>query len=391
MLGTSGLTRITLLSLLLGAAATLSGLPAPAAPAAGPASVTLSGSGWGHGHGLSQYGAQNAAENLGKSTNQILDFYYPGTRNARVGGTMRVLLTANPADYTVVGARSNLTVRSARTGTSWRLARTGATRWRLSPVDGNRNTRLWVLTDRWRAVRDIPGEAEFRAAGAAMRLFHRGGTSTYRGALRSAVPGDGVGRDSVSIVSLETYLRGVVPAEVPALWSPHAVRAQAVAARTYAVFERSSTHPRHYDLCDTASCQVYRGVSVEHSASDRAIAATAGIVRTYAGKPIFAQFSSSSGGWTLAGAQPYLVTKRDPWSQWSGNPNTSWEVTLSDDAIEKSFPGIGDFQRLEITEVANAGGRAASVKVVGASTSTTLTADAFRIRFGLKSTMFEVK
>ena len=67
------------------------------------------------------------------------------------------------------------------------------------------------------------------------------------------------------------------------------------------------------------------------------------------GKPIFAQFSSSSGGWTYAGSQPYLVTKRDPWSQWSGNPNTSWSVTLTDDQLEQAFPGIGDFQELVVT------------------------------------------
>ena len=98
----------------------------------------------------------------------------------------------------------------------------------------------------------------------------RSGRAHYRGALRS------VGNNTVNVVRLEHYLRGVVPQEVPALWKPAAVQAQAVAARTYAAFERkASSKGRGYDLCDTAHCQVYGGVDAEHPATTRAIRASA--------------------------------------------------------------------------------------------------------------------
>ena len=79
---------------------------------------------------------------------------------------------------------------------------------------------------------------------------------------------------TVNEVRLENYLRGVVPLEIPASWSLPAVQAQAVAARTYAAYERAHPRSSAYQLCDTSSCQVYGGYDAEHPAADRAIAAT---------------------------------------------------------------------------------------------------------------------
>ena len=89
----------------------------------------------------------------------------------------------------------------------------------------------------------------------------------YRGALRSATPAGG-GRDTVNVVGFDGYLKGVLPKEVVAsTWPVETLRAQAVAARTYAAYERAHVPAgRHYDLCDTAACQVYGGASAEYSA-----------------------------------------------------------------------------------------------------------------------------
>ncbi len=369
------------------------GLAAPAltppAAAAGPESVTLAGSGWGHGKGLSQWGAKGAAQK-GVSAARILDFYYPGTQAGRSGGSMKVLITAARANKVVVQHRSGLKVRSTKTGRTWSLGKRGAKRWKLTPV-GTTKTRLSVKTNRWRVVRDIPGQAEFRAAGGAIRLYVPGGSALYRGTIRSAVSGPGSARDTVNVVGVEKYLRGVVPAEVPASWPREAVRAQSVAARTYAIFERDTTNRGHFDVYDTTQSQVYRGVAAEHPASDAAIKATARQVRTYGGKPAFTQFSSSNGGWTAAGSQPYQVAKKDPYEASSGNPNNSWSVRLTDDAIEQQFPGIGDFEELVITASPGSGGRVSTVRIVGSnSDTTTLTGDQFRVRFGLRSTMFRL-
>lgn len=369
-------------------ATALVALPAPpAAHAAGPASVTLDGSGWGHGRGLSQYGAKGAAQS-GLTAGEILDFYYPGTQSARAGGAITALLTADTTDNLIVGHRTGLQARSVRTGQVWSLARRGATRWMLTPV-GTSTTRLWVRTDKWRFVRDIAGQAEFLAGGHEMRLFAPGSWTDYRGRLRSAVPSSGTGRDTVNIVKLETYLRGVVPVEMPASWAPAAVQAQAVAARTYAVFERTTTNRGHFDVWDTTRSQVYRGASAEHPDSDAAIAATAAVVRTHDGKPAFAQFSSSNGGWTAAGSVPYQVEKRDPYEATSGNPYNSWSVTLTDDAIERRIPAIGDFQRIVVLDT-TPGGRVERVRVVGAKAYRTFTGEGLRSAFGLRSTLFRV-
>ena len=63
----------------------------------------------------------------------------------------------------------------------------------------------------------------------------------------------------MNVLRLDDYVKGVVPREMPASWPPAAVRAQAVAARTYAAFDRAAHPTRYYDTCDTTSCQVYGG------------------------------------------------------------------------------------------------------------------------------------
>ena len=87
----------------------------------------------------------------------------------------------------------------------------------------------------------MKGEAEISAGGRPVQLrTEQGGAVRYRGSLRSARPSDrSKRRDTVNVVSLESYLRGVVPREVPASWKPAAVQAQAIAARTYAAYERA--------------------------------------------------------------------------------------------------------------------------------------------------------
>ncbi len=194
------------------------------------------------------------------------------------------------------------------------------------------------------------------------------------------------------MLTLENYLRGVVPLEMPALWSVEAVRAQAVAARTYAAYERAHPRAEHYQICDTTSCQVYGGVSAEHPASDDAIAATArDVLVDRAGEPAFTQFSASSGGWTAAGSMPYLGAQPDPYDGWSGNPVHDWTVKLSDAEIERKLPAIGNLKKITVTQRdgnGDWGGRVVSVTFVGGKGQRTLSGDAVRSLFGLRSSWF---
>jgi len=136
----------------------------------------------------------------------------------------------------------------------------------------------------------------------------------YRGVLEVRTTAFGTLR-AINWLGLEHYLRGVVPRELgPEVWPEvEALKAQAVAARTYAVRNRGQFEHEGFDLCATPRCQVYGGASAEHPLSDRAVGATRGEMLTYDDRPIVAYYTATCGGHTenvsavFAGeAQPYL-------------------------------------------------------------------------------------
>jgi len=147
-------------------------------------------------------------------------------------------------------------------------------------------------------------------------LIHLDGVA-YRGAVSFIRPGSGV--TAVNVVSIEEYLFSVVPSEMPATWHPEALKAQSVAARTYAfhTLARGNAHTG-FDLCDLICCQVYRGVSWEHESSTQAVLATAGLAAFFNGQLIEAVYFASSGGVTENSenvwieARPYLRSVSDP-------------------------------------------------------------------------------
>lgn len=136
----------------------------------------------------------------------------------------------------------------------------------------------------------------------------------YRGAIELRIDAQGRIRP-VNWVEIESYLLGVVPSELgPDVWPQlEALKAQAVAARTYAFANLGQFDEDGFDLCATPRCQVYGGASAEHPLSDRAVAATRGEILTYDGKPIAALYTATCGGHTEDAAEifpeqaaPYL-------------------------------------------------------------------------------------
>ncbi len=165
----------------------------------------------------------------------------------------------------------------------------------------------------------IEGEGGAKVSAAVIRLVAldsapvRVGVKTLRGEFELRSAGDGVA--VINVVNLEKYLRGVVPAEMgPRTFGAlEALKAQAVAARTYAVAHLGDHALDGYDLCDTPACQAYEGAGAEQPLSDEAVRATAGEVALYAGKPIDALYHSTCAGHTEDGgalfpdrAAPYL-------------------------------------------------------------------------------------
>lgn len=354
------------------------------------ATITIKGHGYGHGHGMSQHGAEGAArEGLGYA--EIVEFYYPKTSWGRAKGRIRVQITGDTTDDLVVLPRQGLTVRDLRTDRSWVLPDKDATRWRVARIADGRNRVSFYREGRWRGWRTLDGLGEFSAGGTdPVTLVTPSGTKAYRGRLAALAPADApAARVTVNTLRLEQYLRGVVPLEIPALWSAAAVRAQSVAARTYSAYERAHPRASIFDLCDTSSCQVYGGVAAEHSASDAAIRATRRRILRYAGGPAFTQFSSSSGGWTAAGSVPYLVSKKDPYDDWSGNTHHDWSVTFTDDRIESTWSSLGNLRRIVVTARDGGGdwgGRVRTVRLVGSRNTVTVSGDSLRYALGLKST-----
>lgn len=352
------------------------------------ATIRIVGHGYGHGHGMSQYGAEGAARE-GLSFAEIAEFYYPGTTWGNAKGRIRVQITADTTDDLIVLARQGLMVKDLGSGERFEVPDKDASRWRVVRAKNGSN-RVSFYTDRWRTWRTLTGEGAFTVRGGPVTLVTPSGTKPYRGRLAALTPADApAARVTVNTVTLEQYLKGVVPLEIPALWTPAAVQAQAVAARTYAAYERAHPRASIFDICDTWSCQVYGGVDAEHPASDAAIAATRRKVLRYDGGPAFTQFGSSSGGWTSAGSVPYLPAQADPYDGWSGNPHHEWSVTVTDARFESVWPGLGNLKRIVVpSRDGNGawGGRVRTLRLVGSKDTITVSGDSMRSALGLRST-----
>ena len=354
------------------------------------ATITVEGDGSGHGKGLSQYGAYGAARApYHLDADQILDFYYPGTGAGQVRGRVDVLVSGDDGRHLVVEDRTGLLVRAA-TGRLLQAHRMQprADRWRITPTA--EGARVSYHRGRWRDFQSFRGDVGFEAGGAPIALRTPDGRVAYRGALRSTRY-DGR-RITVNVLPMEKYVRGVVPAELSSIWPQEAMRAQAVASRTYAAYEREHAGTRPYDLCDTAACQAYGGASAETDKTDEAVAATARRVLTYGGETAFAQYSASNGGWTVDGGRPYLPAQADPYEGTSPD-YYGWTVELPSAKVEAAY-GLGNLTSIAIETRDGHGPRGGRVETVRLQTAGgfdgTVTGDSFRRAMGLPSTLFEI-
>ena len=393
---------------------------ADARPAAA-GDLTIDGRGFGHGIGLSQYGAQGQAK-AGRSASTILAFYYPGTGSTTrsdsralkvwlrddtdhlltfvaepgltVAGSNPVAGTSNaatPLPETVVQGGKRLTV------TFWQVRRSGSS-WALQAKANG----TWYPYTSSRVRTALAGSTKVtvRAKDSTLRNVNGSKAREYRGTLAANLTGTSASSVTVTAGTTYTsYLVSVVPSEMPSYWHQQALRAQAVAARTYAAFDAGySSRPWWYDTCDTAACQVFKGLAeydlkgtrlqtFTAASTTEAVKATAGLVRTYGGKLAFTQFSASNGGYTVArSGYPYLKARADTYDAYP-----AWQVTVSRATAESVF-GVGRVTKVAVTRDGKGayGGRATSVTVTGTAGSKTLTGDAFRIALGLRSTLFTV-
>ena len=351
--------------------------------------VTIVGDGSGHGRGMSQYGAYSAARD-GVGHRAILSTYYPGTRWKQLGGSIEVLVSDDDDRDLVVQDVAGLKVRALGPGTTWRVDEDRATRWRVKPGSGTTNV-VSYYAGRWRTWKKVRGDVELSAGSRPLRLSTPDGAVSYRGALRSSRDDRG-DRVTVNVVTLEQYVRGVVPSEMQAGWPQEALRAQAVASRTYAAWRRTRPLDVAYDICDTTLCQVYGGASAEASASTRAVTGTAKQVLTYRRAPIFAEFSAANGGWTVYGGESYLPSQEDPYEGTSSD-YYGWKRRIPVSKMLTEY----DYDELQLIGIEERdgngprGGRVEQVRVTAGSGFTdTITGEDFRVDWGLPTTLFTI-
>jgi stage II sporulation protein D len=348
--------------------------------------ITISGHGFGNGDGMSQWGAYGAATR-GLTWQRILAFYYPGTKLANLGNpTIRVRLDAVGSGTLYVFNTAGLRLAGSP------LPATGITEYRAKSLSNGRVQIDKLSSGRWTSYASVASPAIFSSSsGLVDVMLANGSRRTYRGSINAdwASPS---AVTPVSVLPMESYLRAVVPAEMPASWSPNALRAQAVAARSYASYELAHTPVGSpWDICDTTSCQMYSGVPAEYSASDAAVAATGGQTLTYGGSSAFTQYGAADGGWTAAGSEPYLPAKADPYDGVISNDANSWTASISVAAIQARWPSIGTYRQLRIISRdghGTWGGRVLSAAIDGSSGSVTVSGEAISSAFGLLSNWF---
>jgi stage II sporulation protein D len=338
--------------------------------------LSISGKGWGHGVGMGQWGARGFALR-GVGYREILAHYYRGTQLGKAGGTsMRVLLAEGASSVTVTSAGA-LTVQDAAGG-SYDLQ---AGSYSLGPG-------LRVQVDPNAPAKALPGPIVLSGKGAPLQVNGR----RYRGTLELAA--DKGKLRAVNIVGLEAYLLGVVPSEMPSTWPAEALKAQAVAARSYALATRKPNGP--FDAYADVRSQVYLGIDHEKPETTAAVQATAGEVVLYQGRVAVTYFFSTSGGktadiaeaWPGSPPVPYLVSVPDPHD--SASPHHSWgPVAIGPRKLKNALglPAVPVDARIKTSP----SGRAAQVVFsLATGGETSVPAGKVRTALELRSTWFRI-
>lgn len=340
---------------------------------AGAPVFVITGRGWGHGVGMSQWGANGFARR-GTDYRRILAHYYRGAAIGRAPvAKVRVLLTGGKAALTI-SSEAPFRVRDAAG-----KVKTLTGKHVIGP-----GLRLKARGAKKRVAFEAP--LVFLPGDEPLLLGRR-----YRGTIQV----DRVGRRlrAINVVRLEQYLYGVVPAEVPDDWPAEVLKAQAVAARSYALATRKTGGA--FDLFPDVRSQVYRGVDEEEDTTNAAVDETAGQVLNYAGRLVTAYFHSTSGGrtasvqdvWPGSKPTPYLVAVDDPYD--SISPHHVWgPVVMPAARLQRVLKAPG--RLLDVKTTVNGSSRADTVLGIGTEGEGTARASDLRRELGLRSTWFRI-
>ncbi|NLG23279.1 MAG: cell wall-binding repeat-containing protein [Actinomycetales bacterium] len=356
---------------------------------------TVTGGGWGHRIGMSQYGAHGAGI-AGLTHAQILSFYYPGTVLETWDiGMIRIGITIDNDGTTRVDHRPGLVVSHGTSGTTYSLPTRD--QWRVRATSGSASS--CVLEGRsdagvWSAYHPsgmptgCPITFASPSEGTVDLYLPNGSRRIYRGQLTATHHGSST-LATVNRLPMQHYLRSVVSIEMSSYFHTQALRAQAVAARTYA--ERGVNGTSYYDTCDTTSCQAYRGrgarqsdggiTTYEYAENTAAVDATDGQVLTYnfpGGKGLATtMYAAATGGHTIPGGadHPYLKAQADPYDNTPLNTRHRWTASLTKTSLQSRYD-IYNVTRVQVLERDGHGlwgGRILRAKVEGFTANGTYT------------------
>jgi len=398
----------------------------------------FTGRGWGHGTGMSQWGAWQAARE-GVAFDEILAFYYPGTilqnlndpdRQVKVRISSQPWSSSNTTEYVQIDLKAvqapMTLLKHTAAGDELEVLPTGSFvsvvrldgKVQLVTAAGPEGPFDYVELKPETVPAGAETDGDMPAQGRGAVQLKTTSSSTpleyreYWGTLR-VQPAESADKLWLyNFVALEQYVRSIAEVDydwaVPgsAAYAFEAVKAQAVAARTYAVAKTGT-------LADNQNDQCYRGYSFEarYPGIARAAEETAGLVVTYQNQPIKAYFSAHSGGYITnsawSGSVPaYIVSKPDPWSLTappagmnSAGPGFNWTYTISANELSAKVNGrlkdvstgktidLGLLGRVEVAtrDTSDPGSHAKTLKLTGANGIANVSASSFRALFGYSS------
>jgi stage II sporulation protein D len=360
--------RALILSVFLAALAACAGL-ASLAPAANAAvSWVVHGRGFGHGVGMSAYGAYGYALH-GKSHEFILGHYFTGTTIGTISGprVVRVLLDVSAEDVGFSAA-------------------TSACGEALDPARGyqaHRSGNAIVLRSSG-GKRLANCGRKLRAAGKGkIEIADQG---TYRGALETVPTETESGSlNVVNALTVDQYVKGVIPNESPPSWPEEELKAQAVASRSFAL--TGGVGGNGFDLYADTRSQVYEGLESEYARTNAIANATRGQVVEYQGKIAETLFSACSGGHTesivnvFGSSIPYLVGVPDPYDYYC--PLHTWTLKFSGPEISEKLSAYldGRLKQVAITK-RGVSPRIISAKLIGSGGVTTVSGEQLEVALG---------
>lgn len=169
----------------------------------------------------------------------------------------------------------------------------------------------------------------------------------YKGNIEIVLDKDYKKLNAINIIGIEEYLYGVLKKEISPLWPTEALKAQAIAARTFAIFNINKHIDQGYNLCATTHCQDYGGINHEDTKTNRAVDETRGLIMVYKGKPIDASYHSDSGGYTedsenvWGSYEPYLRSVKSKYEEFVSPPHHTWTYSITKEDLTERLQKQG--------------------------------------------------